>query len=483
MSSSSVIQVPERDPTGQYVRYDEILGEGNWKKVYKGFDEVNGIEIAWNVVALKDRILNSASNLSYLIAEAELMKLLDHKNIVKCYHFWVDYENSKLYLITELFSSETLLHYIKHVPVNHTSIKNWCRQILNGLNYLHTRNPPICHLDVKLLNIFVDGNSGTIKLGDFGFAKLIEPRSSGYTCYGTLLYMAPEMFEGNYNEMVDIHAFGICVLQMITREILYQECRNMNEMYKKIEVGIKPYALINVSEPQIKTFLNRCLAPVSMRPPAIELLNDPFLAVAPTPSLSSVTSTDTTSLSETESNMSEAESSLSQVTSAQVDGLLKLVKEIKCGDKIFKLKGSMKRDVIVPMRLSIVYNVGGKYQVEDTMKFKFPMAMETGNIDEFVREKIGTPMNLCSEDVAVVIEIIKQLRTELLALHYQPNITSVEQKLMSEELDYNLGNLFAENPAHEILTESRGDGDESEAENNGMLSCLGKLLSSVCSNS
>ncbi|XP_021842017.1 probable serine/threonine-protein kinase WNK6 [Spinacia oleracea] len=460
MSSSSDSQVAERDPTGQYVRYNEILGEGLWKKVYKGFDEVNGIEIAWNVVALTGRVLNSSFDLWHVIAEAKMMKLLDHKNIMKCYHFWLDCENSKLHLITEIFSSETLLHYIcKHVPVNHTSIKNWCRQILNGLHYLHTRDPPIAHRDVKLMNVFVDGNSGTVKLGDFGMARLIEPESTVYTCCGTILYMAPEMFGGNYNEMVDIYAFGICVLQMITREKLHPECRNSEQIYAKIKAGIKPGILKKVRNPEIKQFLDMCFAPACFRYPAIELLNHPFLAV----------------VRQAKSRLSQAELSLSQVTSAQVDGLMQLVKEIKCEDKIFKLQGSMKRNVIVPMSLSISYNVGvrGRIKVENKMKFEYPMGMETGNIDEFVKEKIATEVKLSSEDVAVVTEIIKELRTEILDLHHQ--------ELISEELDYNLGNFFDER-RYAPLTFFEPIEDESEAENNGMLSCLGNLLSSVCSN-
>ncbi|XP_021842018.2 probable serine/threonine-protein kinase WNK11 [Spinacia oleracea] len=465
MSSSSDSQVAERDPTGQYVRYDELLGEGKWKRVYKGFDEFNGIEIAWSVVVVRDILLYSASDIWHLIAEAELMKLLDHENIAKCYHFWIDYENSKLHLITEFFSSETLLHYIvKHGPVNHTSIKNWCRQILEGLDYLHTLDPPIAHRDVKLMNIFVDGNSGIVKLGDFCSAKLIEPGSREHSYYGSSPFIAPEIYRGNYNEMVDIYGFGMCVLVMITREIPYTECRNQDEFYAKVKNGVKPDILNNVTDPQIKQFLEMCFAPASIRPTAIELLNHPFLAV----------------VSQAESSTSQAELSVSQVTSAQVDGLMQVVKEMKCGDKIFKLQGSKKRNVIAPMSLSISYNV------ENKMKFEYPMAIETGNIDEFVKEKIATQMNLTTEDGEVATEIIKELRTELLS---QPN-TVDNQKLMSEELsDYNIGNLFAENPSdarpttHEILIESMGDGDEAEAENNnGMLSCLGKLLSSVCSN-
>ncbi|XP_021842027.2 probable serine/threonine-protein kinase WNK9 [Spinacia oleracea] len=402
MSSSSVLQVAERDPTRQYVRYNEMLGKGLQKRVYKGFDEVNGIEIAWSVVVLKDKILNSASNLYHMIAEANMMKLLDHKNIVKCYHFWIDYSNSKIHLITEPFSSETLNHYIvKHVPVNHTSTKNWCRQILNGLNYLHTHDPPIAHRDVKLMNIFVDGDSGTVKLGDFGFAKLIETGSSLQGRYGTKLFMAPEIYRGNYNEMVDIHSFGMCVILMVTRVIPYIECKNKDEFYAKIKGSVKQNVLNKVTDPQIKEFLDMCLAPASARSSAIELLNHPFLAV----------------VSQVESSMSQVELSMSQVTRAQVDRLLQLNQKLMMSEELLD------------------YNLGNLFSEN-------PSDVEYDDDDE-----VG--LAVCDDEHDPI-------------------------------------------PTHEILIEQSfpslsffefmGDEDESEAENNGMLSCLGKLLSSVCSN-
>ncbi|XP_056691805.1 probable serine/threonine-protein kinase WNK9 [Spinacia oleracea] len=172
----------------------------------------------------------------FVVATCDLYHRPESKNIVKCHHFWIDYANRNLDMITEIFSSETLLQYItKHVPVDDTSTKNWCRQILQGLDYLHTRDPPIVDRDVKLLNIFVDGNTGIIKLGDFGFATLIEPGTSVHNCIGSPMCMAPEVFQGNYNEMVDIHAFGICVLWMVTREIPYAEWINDDDFYRNID--------------------------------------------------------------------------------------------------------------------------------------------------------------------------------------------------------------------------------------------------------
>lgn len=54
------------------------------------------------------------------------------------------------------------------------AIKNWARQILQGLEYLHSQNPPIIHRDLKCDNIFVNGNHGEIKIGDLGLATIMN---------------------------------------------------------------------------------------------------------------------------------------------------------------------------------------------------------------------------------------------------------------------------------------------------------------------
>lgn len=54
------------------------------------------------------------------------------------------------------------------------AIKNWARQILRGLVYLHSHNPPIIHRDLKCDNIFINGNHGEVKIGDLGLATVMH---------------------------------------------------------------------------------------------------------------------------------------------------------------------------------------------------------------------------------------------------------------------------------------------------------------------
>ncbi|EOY23931.1 hypothetical protein QUC31_008506 [Theobroma cacao] len=281
MEAADDCDLAEKDPSGRYVRYDEILGKGAFKTVYKGFDEADGIEVAWNQVNIED-VLQTPEQLERLYSEVHLLKSLKHENIMKFYNSWVDDKNKTINMITELFTSGSLRQYRKkHKNVDMKAIKNWARQILRGLHYLHSHNPPIIHRDLKCDNIFVNGNNGEVKIGDLGLATVMQ-KPTARSVIGTPEFMAPELYDEEYNELVDIYSFGLCMLEMITCEYPYNECKNPAQIYKKVTSGVKPASLGKVNNPQVKQFIEKCLLPASMRLPAVELLKDPFL-LAETP--------------------------------------------------------------------------------------------------------------------------------------------------------------------------------------------------------
>ena len=74
---------------------------------YKAFDEVDGIEIAWNQVKIDD-VLRLPEDLEKLYSEVHLLKSLKHENIIKFYNSWVDDKNKTVNMITELFTSGSL---------------------------------------------------------------------------------------------------------------------------------------------------------------------------------------------------------------------------------------------------------------------------------------------------------------------------------------------------------------------------------------
>ncbi|CAH9146092.1 unnamed protein product [Cuscuta epithymum] len=275
--SESEAEFIEVDPSGRYGRYKEVLGKGAFKKVYRAFDEWEGIEVAWNQVKVTDLLRNSV-DLERLYSEVHLLKTLKHKNIIKFYNSWVDTKNENINFITEIFTSGTLRQYRKkHKKVEVRAMKNWSRQILEGLSYLHSHDPPIIHRDLKCDNIFVNGNQGEVKIGDLGLAAILRKARSAHSVIGTPEFMAPELYEEEYNELVDIYAFGMCLLELVTFEYPYVECANAAQIFKKVTAGIKPASLAKVKNPGVKEFIEKCIAKASERLSAKELLMDPFL--------------------------------------------------------------------------------------------------------------------------------------------------------------------------------------------------------------
>ncbi|KAE8039402.1 hypothetical protein FH972_011819 [Carpinus fangiana] len=268
----------ETDPTGRYSRFNEVLGKGAMKKVYKAIDEVLGIEVAWNQVKLND-VLRSPDDLQRLYSEVHLLSTLNHDSIIQFYTSWIDVDHKTFNFITEMFTSGTLREYRKkYKKVNIRAIKSWARQILRGLVYLHGHDPPVIHRDLKCDNIFVNGHLGQVKIGDLGLAAILHGSRSAHSVIGTPEFMAPEMYEEDYDDLVDVYSFGMCVLEMLTSEYPYSECDNPAQIYKKVTSGKLPRAFYRVQDTEAQRFIGKCLVTASKRLSAKELLLDPFLA-------------------------------------------------------------------------------------------------------------------------------------------------------------------------------------------------------------
>lgn len=268
----------ETDPTGRYGRFREVLGKGAMKTVYRAFDEVLGMEVAWSQVKLHD-VFRSPEDLQRLYSEVHLLKNLNHESIMKFYTSWVDPDRRTFNFITELFTSGTLREYRRRYQgVHMLAIKNWARQILKGLAYLHSHDPPVIHRDLKCDNIFVNGHLGQVKIGDLGLATILRGSQHAHSVIGTPEFMAPELYEEEYDELVDIYSFGMCLLEMFTSEYPYSECSNPAQIYKKVTSGKLPEAFYRIQDDEAREFIGKCLKKACDRLPARELLLDPFLA-------------------------------------------------------------------------------------------------------------------------------------------------------------------------------------------------------------
>ncbi|GKV03994.1 hypothetical protein SLEP1_g16214 [Rubroshorea leprosula] len=355
--------------------------------------------------------------LERLYSEVHLLKSLKHENIIKFRNSWVDDKNKTINMITELFTSGSLRQYRKkHKNVDIKAIKNWARQILRGLHYLHSHNPPIIHRDLKCDNIFVNGNNGEVKIGDLGLAIVMQ-QPTARSVIGTPEFMAPELYDEEYNELVDIYSFGMCMLEMVTCEYPYSECKNPAQIYKKVTSGIKPASLSKVHDSQVKQFIEKCLLPASMRLPAMELLKDPFLLtenakelVVPLqfPNLASnlvnltnsephPMETDPNSKKPSVNSCPKSLSDASQLSSFETET-----------DK-FRLRGDKNDDNTISLTLRIDDHCAGPAR---NIHFTFYLDSDTANS---IAEEMAEQLGLSNEDVSVVAGLIDNLITKLVS--------------------------------------------------------------------
>ena len=195
----------------------EKLGEGSYGTVWKVKQRKTHLIRAMKKIT---KNTNSRSEtINEIINEIELLKKLDHPNIVKIFEFFI--EPDGYYLITEYCGGGELFDAIKkNGTFSEPVAANIMYQIFNAINYCHQTNN-IIHRDLKPENILIvskDESTGfyTVKIIDFGTAKIYEKNKNENKIIGSSYYIAPEVLMKNYNEKCDIWSCGVILYILLS---------------------------------------------------------------------------------------------------------------------------------------------------------------------------------------------------------------------------------------------------------------------------
>ena len=173
------------------------IGEGHFSNVYMVENILEKNKIYAAKIIDKDNILEDIKNISMETWEKnifEYIKYVPNENVVKSIEYFENSEN--IYFIFE---------YLPDGPLNNYN-SNTIKEIYNGLLFLQKNG--IIHRDIKAKNIIMKDDHPYII--DFGLSKIQSKNSVSYESYGTLTYIAPEVFECNgYNHKCDVWSFGI----------------------------------------------------------------------------------------------------------------------------------------------------------------------------------------------------------------------------------------------------------------------------------
>ncbi|KAL4497962.1 hypothetical protein ABPG72_014819 [Tetrahymena utriculariae] len=184
------------------------------------------------------------------IQEIDILKTLDHPNILKIYEFYED--NRYLYIITELCNGRELFDVIVEDDTCFTEQQTMkiMQQALSALQYAHSKY--YAHRDIKPENIMIDPETQKIKIIDWGASTSFNGEKIKQLV-GSAYYIAPEILKRKgYNEKVDIWSLGIVFYLLITGSTPYN-----SETTTEIFEEIKKYQL-TFDDPLWEKFSNEC---------------------------------------------------------------------------------------------------------------------------------------------------------------------------------------------------------------------------------
>ncbi|WP_298820021.1 serine/threonine-protein kinase [Chloroflexus sp.] len=196
------------------------LGAGGMGSVYLATDR-RLATVQWAVKEMSDATITSPLERQQaqeaFRQEAELLARLSHPYLPRVTdHFE---ENGRNYLVMEFVPGENLRDYVNRVglPRPLHEVLRWTAQICEVLAYLHAQQPPIIFRDLKPTNVMITPE-GTIKLVDFGIARLFKPGKERDTqAFGTPGYSAPEQYgRGQTDPRSDIYSLGVLMHHLLT---------------------------------------------------------------------------------------------------------------------------------------------------------------------------------------------------------------------------------------------------------------------------
>ncbi len=187
----------------------ELAGSGGMAEVYLAWDKLRSTKMAIKV--LRSELAGDSRFFKNFSKEAELLKKLEHPNIVRLYDF--DRDGDVVFIVMDWVEGMNLRRSMElrgNKPFSLDEVSNVITSLASALHYAHQLG--IFHCDVKPANILLH-NDGRVLITDFGVAQVMNERVGG----GTPPYMAPEQFLGKpINAQTDIYAVGIMVFELLS---------------------------------------------------------------------------------------------------------------------------------------------------------------------------------------------------------------------------------------------------------------------------
>ena len=251
----------------------QVLGKGTFGTVIKARNTKTN-----DIVAIKQILLGKDDEIEVVRKEVKILNECVHPNIVQYCGTYISLNT--LWIVMEYCaggSVDAIFRVLKR-PLPENLIAYVCREVLNGLVYLHGIHK--IHRDIKGGNILL-GQRGEVKLADFGVStELVHTMSRRNSFIGTLYWMAPEAIqEKEYDERADLWSLGITTIEMAE-----SAPPHMHMHYGRALLAIPrdPPPTLQAKDkwsPMMQKFVARLLTKDQLqRPTAQQMLKDPFVS-------------------------------------------------------------------------------------------------------------------------------------------------------------------------------------------------------------
>lgn len=227
------------------------IGKGGMSVVYFAMDKRLNKQWAVKEIRKKGNGKNDEIVVNSLLAEANLMKKLDHPALPRIVDI-ID-NGETIYIVMDYIEGESLDKILlEYGPQSEKVVLDWAKQLCDVLSYLHSQKPPIIYRDMKPANVMLKPE-GNLKVIDFGIAREYKEQNlSDTTVLGTKGYAPPEQYQGHTDIRSDIYALGMTMHHLLTgvdprpADYTYAPVRQWNpELSDGIEAIIEKCHAIN----------------------------------------------------------------------------------------------------------------------------------------------------------------------------------------------------------------------------------------------